>query len=76
MSWTDPRCSFSSILLSRFFLNLRKASAVLEANNSYTIFETSTTPGIGSLGGSIAFAGDDDSEEGADPALDDDGMSQ
>lgn len=65
---TDPR-SFSNIILSRFFLNLRKASA-LATNNQDSLSDTSSAAsGIGYFGGSIAFAGDGDREEDAELAL-------
>ncbi|EPS93829.1 hypothetical protein FOMPIDRAFT_91327 [Fomitopsis schrenkii] len=69
------RVSLTSVILSRFFLNLRKASVLPVAVNTTgsSLFDSSSTPGVGSLGGSMAFAEDDDSEEDTEEARYDDG---
>ncbi|KZT64309.1 hypothetical protein DAEQUDRAFT_760008 [Daedalea quercina L-15889] len=56
---------FTSITLSRFFLNLRQAS---QATQSLSNLQFGT--GVGSLGGSLAFIGNDDDDGAQDACVD------
>ncbi|KAI0711872.1 hypothetical protein C8Q72DRAFT_892172 [Fomitopsis betulina] len=63
--------SFTTVILSRFILNLRRASTLAENNSGSMLDTNSTPPIIQSFGGSIAFAGEEEEEEDVDPILGD-----
>lgn len=55
--------SFTGVILSRFFLNLRKASISVGNDSQQSSDTHSAAWGARSLGGSVAFIGDHDDEE-------------
>ncbi|KZT65933.1 hypothetical protein DAEQUDRAFT_730845, partial [Daedalea quercina L-15889] len=68
------RTSFTSIILSRFFLNLRETSMVAISTSPTQLSQPDMhfPRGVGSLGGSLAFMHDDDDEQDPDPDVDTD----
>ncbi|KZT64305.1 hypothetical protein DAEQUDRAFT_732820 [Daedalea quercina L-15889] len=67
--------AFTSIILSRFFLNLRDAGVGTTSNTSSGFMESQSNVntnmrGLHSLGGSVAFMGEDDDDQGADRDID------